>query len=197
MNVDGLLISSGLSSRMGKLKPLLKYNGDFFITHIISKMLNVCGKIAVVLGHESDKIKSEIKFNKDLQNNRIIVCFNPDYEKGMFTSLQRGLKEFKNSKWILYHFVDQPGIPSKFYNEFVNKVDDKYDWIQPMYKARKGHPIILGRKIANEIINSPIDSNLRVISNKAKFIKKFWICNHKEILQDVDTPKEYNELLNN
>ncbi len=54
----------------------------------------------------------------------------------MFTSLQTGLTAAINSDWILYHFVDQPGLPNKFYQEFIKQIDDEHNWIQPHLKNK-------------------------------------------------------------
>ena len=111
----------------------------------------------------------------------------------MFTSLQTGIRALENSKFILYHFVDQPTLSKQFYTEFAAPVDDDIDWLQPVHKGEKGHPIIFSKHAANKILQSGIDKNLRdikkIISNK-----KYWDCDHSEILDDIDTKSEYNKL---
>ena len=194
---NGLLIAAGLSSRMGKPKALLLQDDLPFAIVILKKMILVCDKIVVVLGHSVEKIKIELQVfinNSDELKSSVKFVTNEQFEKGMFTSLKSGLNEVKNSEWILYHFVDQPGLPGKFYQEFKDQIDDEYDWIQPTYKNEKGHPLLLHNSIFNSILELPDDSSLKEISKNSSVRKKLWDCNHKEILQDIDYPSDLKQL---
>jgi len=192
----GLLIAAGLSSRMGKPKALLLQDDLPFAIVILKKMILVCDNIIVVLGHSAEKIKEELQvFINNLDDLKSSVKFvtNEQFEKGMFTSLKSGLNEVKNSEWILYHFVDQPGLPKIFYQEFRDQIDNEYDWIQPVYKNEKGHPLLLHNSIFNSILELPDDSSLKEISKNSKLKKKLWDCNHKEIFQDIDYPSDLKQ----
>ena len=193
---NGLLIAAGLSSRMGKPKALLLQDDLPFAIVILKKMNLVCDKIIVVLGHSAEKIKKELQVfinNSDELKSSVKFVTNEQFEKGMFTSLKSGLNEVKNSEWILYHFVDQPGLPEKFYREFKDQIDDEYDWIQPTYKNEKGHPLLLHNSIFNSILEQPDDSSLKEISKSNKVKIKLWDCKHKEILQDIDYPSDLKQ----
>jgi molybdenum cofactor cytidylyltransferase len=197
-NFQGLLISAGLSGRMGKFKPLLTYRNKFFITAIIEKLSLVCDRITVVTGHEKTKLVNETKkyFSKNDKAilSKIEFVYNPDYKKGMFTSLKKGLETKIESQWILYHFIDQPNIPSSFYSEFIKQVDKAYDWIQPAYKSQKGHPIIFNEMVTEKIIQSSVDDNLRNVVIRHNFKKKIWNCDYPQVLVDIDNQEEYNKI---
>ena len=95
-------------------KPVADYKGKTFIDNIILKLNPVCEKIFVVTGFNSEKLKEEVNktfFDEKEILNKLIFVYNENYEQGMFTSLQNGIKETSNCDWILYHFVDQPGSP--------------------------------------------------------------------------------------
>ena len=193
----GLLIAAGLSSRMGKPKALLLQDDLPFAIVILKKMILVCDNIIVVLGHSAEKIKRELQVfmnNSEELKSRVKFVTNEQYQKGMFSSLKCGLNEVKNSEWLLYHFVDQPGLPKIFYQEFADQIDYEYDWIQPAYKKGKGHPILLHNSIFNSILKLPNDSSLKEISNNSEVKKKLWDCTHKEILQDIDYPSDLKQL---
>ena len=105
---------------------------------------------------------------------------------------KKGISENGNKfDWILYHFVDQPGLPEKFYKEFTNQIDDKHNWIQPSFKKQSGHPILIHKSLFDLIINASAESSLREISKISLVKKKFWKCEFKEIFQDVDTEDDY------
>jgi len=180
-------------------KPLANYKGKTFLYNIIIKLDKICDEIIIVTGFNSDELKPEtIKSLKD-ENlfellPKIKFIFNESFQKGMFTSLQKGIYEAKNCDWILYHFVDQPGLSENFYLDFVKQTDSNCNWIQPINKGQKGHPILLGKDLFELIANSSPDSNLREISKNPKVKKKYWECNYTEIFQDIDTDQDYIKL---
>ena len=184
---------------MKKFKPLADYKGQTFINSIIHKLDKVCSRIIVVTGFRSDELKAFIIENLEETKqyeiiSRLNFVYNKVFQKGMFTSLKKGISEAKNCDWILYHFVDQPGLPDKFYPDFVEQVDSRYDWIQPVYNSQKGHPVLLGKNLVRLITEAPYDANLRDISRDSVVKKKIWDCDYKEIFQDIDTDEDYEKL---
>ncbi len=193
----GLLIAAGLSGRMGKPKALLLQDGLPFAITILNKMLNVCDKVVTVLGHSAENIERELKvfINNSIElQNRVDFIENKDYKSGMLSSLKCGLKSELNSKWLLYHFVDQPGLTDEFYQEFTEQIDNKFDWIQPKFNDEKGHPLLLNDRIFNLILDLPDTSSLKEISKNKIVNKKFWNCDYKEVLQDIDYPSDLKQL---
>ena len=195
----GLLIAAGLSSRMGRPKALLLQDDLPFAIVILNKMLLVCDSVVVVLGHSADNIKKELQdfiHKSDELRLRINFVTNEDFEKGMFSSLKCGLNVEINAEWILYHFVDQPGLPEEFYQEFTEQTDNEYDWIQPSYNSKNGHPLLLQSSIFNSILELPDDSSLKEFSLNNSVKKKLWDCKYKEILQDIDFPSDLKTVQN-
>lgn len=198
MTVNGLIISSGYSERMGQQKALMMYDGLPFAVQIINKLSQVCEKIFVVIGHEADTVKSTIeKYLTDppLSNKNLlsIVEFvhNENYSQGMFTSLQEGLKKMEECDHVIYHFIDQPMLPEMFYIDFAAQKDFSVDWIQPMYHEMKGHPILINQTMFKLITNAPPDSNLRDLTAAANIKKRYWKCSYSETLEDIDTEEDY------
>ena len=196
-NINSLLIAAGFSSRMGKFKPLLLFQNEPIIISIIKKLLTFNSRIFVVTGFKEREIILAIEkyFTETELKEKIVFVSNPVFEKGMFTSLQKGLTKAKDCDWLLYHFVDQPQLPQIFYTDFIAQTDDNYEWIQPAYKERKGHPVLIRKSIFDSILEADENSSLKEVTNAKNLNKKIWDCNYKEILVDIDTPEDYNELL--
>jgi CTP:molybdopterin cytidylyltransferase MocA len=112
----------------------------------------------------------------------------------MFSSLKNGIGGCNDEDWILYHFVDQPNLPDKFYTELISQIDRSFDWIQPVIYDKKGHPILFNYKVIQKIINGDSNSNLRLISQDTSIKKKYWECGYKEIFTDIDTVTDLNNL---
>ena len=193
IKIYSIVISAGLSGRMEKFKPLLNYKDKSFLQSIATKLSEVCEKIIVVAGYKADEVKENI----EQLNTKISYKFvlNPDYKQGMFTSLQAGIRNAKQADWILYHFVDQPGLPQTFYSEFIQQIDNNHTWIHPMLNGERGHPILIHNELFELIINASKESNLRELSKSSLVKKKFWECSYEEIFQDIDTEEDYRELL--
>lgn len=188
---------------MGKFKPLMKYTDKTFLHHIIIKLDTICSQIIIVTGFNSEKLQSEtIKTLKDQKKESVLkkikFAENPNFEKGMFTSLQRGLKEVRDLNlssrlvnWILYHFVDQPGLPAEFYSSFIDQLDNAHNWIQPSYNSRHGHPILISSDLFNFLLEADESSNLKELSKNQVVKKSIWNCSYKNVLQDIDTEEDY------
>ena len=206
MVTSGLLIASGLSSRISGFKPLLQYERRSFLITIVEKLLAALSNIVIVVGHEHLLLLHELEthFNSSLQklnnklwqiDSRITILFNENYQKGMFTSLQLGTKQLKDSDWILYHFIDQPNLPKEFYSEILKQHDSSVNLIQPVFMRRSGHPILFDKRISSKIIDADYSSNLREVLNDESLIKRFWNCDFPEIFEDIDTDDDYQKLL--
>lgn len=195
--INGLLISAGLSGRMGAFKPLMNYEGEPFLIVIIKKLLKFCDRVVVVTGYKSDEIELTLNSSIPQLRNRVAFAFNSDYEKGMFTSLKTGIKELCNSDWVLYHFVDQPFFSKKFYEDLISQINVESDWIQPVHHGEEGHPVIFNHKVVEMIEKSSPDSNLRTIRNLPEVRKNYWECNYPEVLTDFDFPEDIKKFLNN
>ena len=198
--INGLIVAAGLSGRMKSFKPLADYKGKSFIINIILKLEVICDQIFIVTGHKEDDLKSAVindltKANQTVLLKKIEFVYNESYEKGMFTSLQKGISAARNCDWILYHFVDQPGLPDFFYNDFILQIDIQHNWIQPSYKDKNVHPILIKSDFFDLITNSPPESSLREINKNPIVKRKFWECDYKEIFQDIDTDEDFSKLL--
>ena len=194
-NISGLLLCAGLSGRMGKLKALMIYNGLPFAVVVVKKMLQVCSEVIIVVGHESEKVEEEVKnhIKKD-ELSRLKLIFNENYKNGMFTSLQCGLRKISSADWILYHFVDQPMIPETFYFEFASRLSSNFNWLQPSISGRLAHPIFFDKGVAQLVLELNGNNSLRDLNNDKRINRQIWECNYSEILSDIDTIEQYNNL---
>jgi molybdenum cofactor cytidylyltransferase len=160
--LNSLIVTAGLSKRMGKFKPLLLYKDKPIIITIIEKLKEVSNKIFIITGFREEELIAEIdKYFDKNSEDKITFVSNPEFEKGMFTSLQAGLIKAKECDWLLYHFADQPQLSKSFYSELVSHIDDKFDWVQPAFKERKGHPVLIKKTLFKILIEAGENSSLK------------------------------------
>jgi len=80
--INAIVLAAGESKRMGKSKPLLRFNDKTFLEQIISTVkISDADRITVVLGAGAEMIKNSI----DLSGTNIVI--NKDYQKGQLSSL--------------------------------------------------------------------------------------------------------------
>ena len=197
LQINGLILSAGFSSRLESFKPLLNYRGKPFVLSILEKLYPVCANLGIVTGYKKEKVEEAInKYIRDskFNENKINLIYNSEFEKGMFNSFQAGLKEMCDCDWLLYHFVDQPHLPVNFYSDFNNQIDISFNWIQPVNENKKGHPILIHNSIFPNILNSKSIS-LKDISYLTEVQKKFWNCDYPQVIEDIDTKEEYQKLI--
>ncbi|UCF65440.1 MAG: NTP transferase domain-containing protein [bacterium] len=209
--INALIVSAGYSQRMGTFKPLLEYKNLPFILNVVLKTYQICDQIFIVTGYRADYLKKKInnllsreprtewlhKHQFSLNNwqclsQKIHFIHNPDFQLGMFSSLQQGLRQMKIATWTLYHFVDQPHLPVSFYQEFSRQVSPNIKWLQPRFKKRNGHPIILHSSLTDQITAANINENLNSLFKKIQITKEFWDCSYPEVLQDFDTLRDFD-----
>jgi len=81
-----IVLAAGFSSRMGAFKPLLPFGERTVVAHVVAN-LRAAGlqRIHVVTGFEAENLAPEL--------NRLGVtrAHNPDFAKGMFSSVRAGV----------------------------------------------------------------------------------------------------------
>ena len=184
--VDGILLAAGYSSRMGDFKPLMEHDGVPFVIGIAEKMQRVCRRVVVVLGYRADDIRAAFAERQPLP--AVEFAENPQFDQGMFTSLQCGVAALRDADGALYHFCDQPHLPVAFYTGLVGEIEADGDMVQPVYHGRKGHPLLLSRRLLDGIRQAPPDSTLRNLLTDKKVIR--WDCPFPQIVNDWDTPDD-------
>lgn len=186
----GIVLAAGLSSRMGQLKPLLKLGNET----LLQKLVN-CYKAAgaervfVVTGFQHEIIE---KNTADAE-----TVYNPDYEQGMITSIQAGLKRALDYEWdgVMFMPVDhamvRPYMLKLMLNEFA--VDEE-QIIFPVYNLRRGHPPVVCRSVAEKL--SVYDGERgakRFLFSMPEIAKEVEVYS-ADLFTDMDTPEDYEKM---
>src|SRR5206468_11555669 len=85
--ISAIVLAAGTSSRMGSPKSLLTVGGRSLMEHVLEAVRGPqVDDIVVVLGHEADRIRSEVS----LTGARPVA--NPAYSEGMSSSTPAGVR---------------------------------------------------------------------------------------------------------
>ncbi len=186
--INAIVLAAGESRRMGKLKPLLKFNDKTFLEQIISILkVSDIDRITIVLGAKADMIKNSV----DLSGTNIVI--NKDYQKGQLSSLIAAIVDTpQETDAILVCLVDNPFITKEVINKIIAKFKETNNPIVvPVFNRKRGHPTLFSRTLFSELVNAPKDQGARYIlhSNAEKVLELE--TSESTILRGIDTPEDY------
>ena len=172
--MTAIVLAAGLSRRMGEVNKLLLPFGkktilETTLDNILSSNIEV---VLIVIGHEAQQVKKVLDdyLRRNIEFRRkFFIVENPDYDKGMTTSIQAGVKASKsitaethNSQFSTHNYMiclsDMPLISADEYSFLKNQFEDvlKQDEkaiVQPIFKGKRGNPTIFSSFYENEILN--------------------------------------------
>ena len=186
--ICAIVLAAGKSERMGKPKALLPLRGKTFLENILAAISNSpVEETCVVVGHHRDEIEPHVKPPARL-------VFNPDYEQGMITSLQAGIRWLpSHTSGALLFLVDHPLVESETIKSLVRKVGpDRI--VLPTFQGRRGHPVLFGSAILEEILGLSASQGANIVVHKDPDRIVEVSVNSPGILVDVDTPEDFLKL---
>ena len=192
--VSAIVLAAGLSKRMGAANKLvLPYKNKTVIATVVENIIAAgIEEVIVVSGFEAEQIQVA------LEGLPVQFIYNPEYEKGMTTSIQQGVFAAKGDGYMicLSDMVliepDEYTLLKKVFEEKV-QLDEKCICM-PRYKNEKGNPVIFSSFYKEAILEHKNMEGCKEIVqlNKAHI---HWVeMDTAHILQDMDYPEDYKTL---
>lgn len=182
MQYDSVVLAAGYSSRAGSDKMAMAIGGSTILGRVMDTLTGICGEIVVVGGHHRD---STARILENYSNARLVI--NEDYNLGMFSSVKRGAKEMTRDFFLVPG--DYPLIKRETYSKLM---DGTGDMAVPVYKGRKGHPVLIRRHLIEDLLREPVESNLKAFRDRQNV--QYIEVDDEGILLDVDTPEDLLDL---
>lgn len=115
--VAGILLAGGTSSRMGRNKLLLEWDGEPLLRRAARAALDAgLAPLLVVLGHEAERARAQIA---DLPCRTVV---NPNYEQGIVASLCTGLDAVPaDAGAVVVMLADMPFVSSAMIAALVER----------------------------------------------------------------------------
>ncbi|MCC3862886.1 NTP transferase domain-containing protein [Terrisporobacter petrolearius] len=151
MNISGLIVAAGLSSRMKDFKPLMKVeNKPLIINTINSLKQSGIEDINIVVGYKGEDIENCVK------NQNVNIIYNNKYESTfMYDSFKLGLNKMKNSCDAIIFLPGDVGFVSKYTIDLliqeISKKESKI--VYPVYRNIIGHPPIISWKCFDYLLS--------------------------------------------
>lgn len=195
MRISAILLTAGLSSRMGENKMLLPLSVSTVVQKTFEQLLaSEVDEVVVVTGRESDSVQLRIK---NYESDKTRFVYNPDYEKGMTTSIQAGLRAIVDVGAVMICLGDMPLLKVDDYrfltDSFANQ--NQYSIQVPFYKGQKGNPVIFAQKHFQEILNhTEMNGCSAVVQRNSESVCRIEVSSD-HFIQDIDTPEDYQQIL--
>ena len=190
--ICAIVLAAGESRRMGCQKLLLPFGGKTVIGHVVDELLRSdIEAVYVVVGHQGNRIAEE------LSPRPITIVANPDYKRGMLSSVRCGLQALpQQCETVVVALGDQPAITSELVNDIVraSSSTDKQILV-PTYQGKRGHPLLFSIHYCDEIMTSFDTVGLRgLLLAHPEDIFELSVST-PDVLSDMDYPEDYRREL--
>ena len=188
-----IVLAAGESKRMKVPKMLLPFDGKTMIEKVIGNVIgSKVDKTIVVLGSYREEIEAVTA------KYPVVTCFNENFKEGMFSSVKCGIRSLPADAGAVLIFPgDQPFIEAGV----INKVIDNYrksgkGIVIPVYRKKRGHPLLVDCKYRKVVINSETNDGLRWLAYEFPGDVFEVKTSSPEILRDFNTKEDYLNALN-
>jgi molybdenum cofactor cytidylyltransferase len=191
-----VVLAAGLSSRMGRSKPLLPLpGGDTFVTAIVRSFLAAgVDDVVVVLGHEAEAVAAALVASG--APARFVV--NDAYVTGQLSSVLRGLNAVDRPgvRAMLLTLVDAPLVAPAT----IRAVLDRYrathaPIVRPVRGDEHGHPVLIDRSLFPLIRGADPAAGIKPIVRAHVSAAGDVAVEDRGAFLDIDTPESYQKLL--
>ena len=148
-DIAAVLTAAGESSRMGRPKPLLPWQGDTLVGCQVRALAEAgASEIIVVLGHAALDVVTRVRGGAALR-----ILLNPDYLQGKTTSIKMGVRQVhRDAAGVLLLAVDQPRPPGLIRQVMAAHVETGALITHPTHLGRGGHPVVFHRSLVPELL---------------------------------------------
>jgi molybdenum cofactor cytidylyltransferase len=146
-----IILAAGNSSRLGRPKQLLPYQGKTLLTHVVTESLAALLKpVVVVTG------AYHVEIEDSLQGHPIGLAYNPDWESGMATGIVAGLLKALSIEPHLQAMIvavcDQPHISAEIFRSMMKRhAESGKGIVACSYSETLGTPVLFGLRYFQEL----------------------------------------------
>lgn len=188
MKPAAIILAAGESRRMGRSKAYLPFRGGTFLSVLADTFSAFCHPVVAVFGFESDQMVQKAPAT-------VQTTINADYQLGMLTSLQTGLRalsargEFDR---VLFTLVDHPAVQG---STIARLLTSAAPLVIPRWNGKRGHPVLINAAIARQFLAEPPSAMVRDTIDRNASLIEYVDVDDPGIRDDIDDPELYQALL--
>jgi molybdenum cofactor cytidylyltransferase len=192
---SALVPAAGMSTRLGRNKLLLPFNGRSMIAHAVDTLLaSKLDEIIVVLGYESDRVKEAIG------QRRIKIVENLRYREGLYTSINAGLAAVSShARAILIYLTDQPLIEPEEINFLIDSFSEAAKAnkriVVPLFKGQRGNPVLVSSAYRASMLGISGRTGCRRVIEQYPGDVHTIEMQTDHVVRDIDTIEDYEKMV--
>ena len=191
--VAGIVLAGGGSSRLGKPKQLMEWQGIPLVRHVCLTAISAgLSPLLVVSGAVSDQVKAA------LEGMPVTFSHNPNWESGQASSVRSGVQALPaDCGSAVFLLSDQPQVPVDLLKALVEAhARTLYPLVAPRVQGQRANPVLFDSVVFPELLKLRGDSGGRSLFSDPRRYPVEWVdWDDPNLLLDVDTPADYQRLL--
>jgi molybdenum cofactor cytidylyltransferase len=185
--VAAIVLAAGRSTRMGRNKLMADLEGAPLLLRIVDAALASRARpVVVVTGHEAERVRAA------LGQRGVSIVHNPDYEKGLSTSVRCGLEALPaEADAALVCLGDMPRVGAPLLDRLIqafNPVEGRAVCV-PTWRGKRGNPVLWGRQFFSEMAALTGDVGAKHLMAEHPELVVEVPAEDDGVLADVDTPE--------
>lgn len=188
--IGAVVPAAGLSRRMGQEKILLPLGHSTILETILEKLTESgISNIVVVLRADLSQAAAQVRRS----GARTVI--NPHPEGEMLSSIRLGLAELSPRVEAFFLWpADHPLVRTETLGALAARASVNRAVI-PVYKARRGHPAVIGAQLRSDITGRSLPGGLRELWRvRAEAVEEVAV-EDAGVVTNLDTPEEYERAL--
>lgn len=189
-----VVLAAGMSSRLGRPKQVLVYQGKSLLNHAVDAALETgIRPVMVVVGANKDEVVKEIE-KKETE-----LVKNEDWQEGIASSLRCGLEAAQKKKagidGIIFMVCDQPFVTKSLLESLLKAQHETgLPIVASSYDGELGTPALFHKDFFAKLMELTGDTGARkLIRQHEGQVAKVAFPKGRI---DIDTKRDYEELLN-
>jgi molybdenum cofactor cytidylyltransferase len=191
-NVGAIILAAGGSSRFGEAKQLLSWQGESLVRRALrSASEGGCTRVTVVAG------ETRVPIENELRGTAAVIVENPEWRRGLGTSIRCGLRHLLSSHTELDSVVllacDQPFVNAKVIQSLIaQRENSRKPIVACSYASTLGVPALFDRACFEALLALADDSGAKTLI-EARSAEVAQIEFELGAL-DIDTPADFERI---
>jgi molybdenum cofactor cytidylyltransferase len=188
--VVAVVLAAGASSRMGRPKALLEFDGSLCLELVAAACAGAgVDELVLVTSPGGGDVRRVLP--------GALQAINEHPEQGMLSSLQAGLRALPpGTAGFLLFPVDFPLVPAVEIRRLRGAFAAGGGLIfVPSYARRRGHPVLMDARLAPELLGLDAAASARAVMAAHEQHLVYVEADDDRVLMDMDTPDDYGRCL--
>jgi molybdenum cofactor cytidylyltransferase len=188
-SIGAIILAAGESSRLGRPKQLLTFRGETLVGRAVRAAVESgCDPVVVVTGKLDEAIRDA------LRSSSALVVTNPGWQRGLGTSIHRGMQEIADSVDSLVILAsDQPFVDASVIRALISAQEESARPIAACkYANTLGVPALFARSCFETLLALPAAAGAKsLLASRAEEL----VAIEFELgAVDIDTPEDLGRL---